>query len=109
MELQEAQAILRNVDKPRSLASLDTQLTTALQRALAEFYLLNPHDDVDGKVGKRTRTAWSVFQENVELPINGNIDKEGAQQLINVSKNRFAFIGPPLPVYEQGFTNFQPF
>ncbi len=98
MELPEAHDILRQVGKPQAITGWDPQLTSAVQRGLAEVYLLNPHDDVDGKVGQRTRAAWSVFQEDTKLPINGSIDRDCAQQLINISKNRFAFIGSPLPV-----------
>jgi hypothetical protein len=38
-------------------------LTRAVQQALAEFFLVNPNDDVDGAIGPRTRDAWKFFQD----------------------------------------------
>lgn len=63
MDLTEAKSILGRVAGGVPTGQWDRQLTTAVQRALAELYLLNPYDDVDGLIGRRTRDAWRFFTE----------------------------------------------
>jgi len=68
----------------------------AVQRALAELYLLNPADDVDGDPGKRTQNAWALFRGAAGLAPGMSIDQAGAQALVAHSKNRAGLIGAPL-------------
>src|SRR5207249_497309 len=71
----------------------DKDLTTAVQRALAEFYLLNPHDDVDGAIGPRTRDAWKFFQEATGQVSSDTIDKTSARVLLETLNNSVSLIG----------------
>lgn len=96
MELQEAHDILRGVDQPRPSKEWDTPLATAIQRTLAEVYLLNPNDDVDGKIGKRSLGAWKLFREAAELAPGDAIGPTSAGKLVQASSDREAFIGRPL-------------
>ena len=103
MTLQEAQDTLRGVDRSRPTAEWDAPLTTAVQRALAELYLLNPFDDVDGQLGPRTRGAWTLFREAAAQPGDGTIDPASARRLADASRNRAAFIGTPAIGLEPDF------
>jgi peptidoglycan hydrolase-like protein with peptidoglycan-binding domain len=101
--LQEAHDVLAGVNAPRSTSEWDAPFATAVQRALAELYLLNPADDVDGDAGPRTRGAWALFAADAKLPGGGIIDPAGARRLIDASKDRFAFIGKPKVVLQPDF------
>jgi predicted chitinase len=96
MELQEAHDILRGVTQARPTAEWDTPLATAVQRGLAEVYLLNPNDDVDGKFGKRSLGAWKLFRETAELAPADTIGPTSAGRLVQASSDRAAFMGKPL-------------
>lgn len=63
MDLTEAKRILSQVSSAVPTRQWSQELTTAVQRALAELYLVNPYDDVDGLIGPRTREAWKFFKE----------------------------------------------
>jgi predicted chitinase len=103
MELQEAHDILRGVDAARPTAGWDTPLATAVQRGLAEVYLLNPNDDVDGKIGKRSRGAWKLFREAAGLEPADTIGPTSAGRLVQASSDRDAFIGKPLVKVQPDF------
>ena len=51
MDLAESKQNLRQVSVAVPSAQWGKDLTRAVQRGLAEFFLLNPNDDVDGAVG----------------------------------------------------------
>lgn len=93
MELKEAQEILGQIDKSNPSAQWGEQLSTAVQRALAELYLLNPYDDVDGTIGPRTRGAWGFFKAAQNLPDPDAIDDTAARVLIQASSNPAGLIG----------------
>lgn len=103
MELQEAHDILRGVSQARPAAEWDTPLATAVQRGLAEVYLLNPNDDVDGKFGKRSLGAWKLFREAAELEPADSIGPTSAGRLVQASSDRNAFIGKPLVQVQPDF------
>lgn len=103
MELHEAHDILRGVDGARPVAEWDAPLATAVQRGLAEVYLLNPNDDVDGKFGRRSLGAWKLFREAAELPPSGDIGPVSAGRLVQASSDRDAFIGKPLVSLQPDF------
>jgi predicted chitinase len=93
MDLAEAKQILSNVTSSIASAKWGKSLTKAIQRRLAELYLLHPVDDVDGAIGPRTREAWKLFKEAKTLPAPDIIDKESAESLIKESDNPIGFIG----------------
>ncbi|HEV8712069.1 MAG TPA: hypothetical protein VGX03_04480 [Candidatus Binatia bacterium] len=93
MELAEAQYILRQVNGAVATGSWDPPLTTAVQRALAEFYLLNPGDDVDGRIGRRTRGAWQLFKEATTQGSPDTIEGSSARLLLQAVDNPAGFIG----------------
>jgi peptidoglycan hydrolase-like protein with peptidoglycan-binding domain len=93
MDKAEAIQNLKNVSGVISSADWDKKLASAVQRALAEFYLLNPHDDVDGAVGPRTRAAWKFFQEATGGSVSDAIDQTNASLLINALADPAALIG----------------
>lgn len=95
MTLAEAHDILGGVNGTLSTADWDDRLTAGVQRTLAELYLLNPHDDVDGDPGPRTRTAWALFRQAAGLPGGGVIDGESARRLVEASGDRSSIIGRP--------------
>ncbi|HEV7587446.1 MAG TPA: peptidoglycan-binding protein [Longimicrobium sp.] len=101
--LAEAHAVLAEVKAPRATSEWDAPFASAVQRALAELFLLNPADDVDGDAGPRTRGAWALFSEDAKLAGGGIIDPAGARRLIDASKDRFAFIGKPAIALEPDF------
>ena len=61
MELTEARRILGSMSAAIQVEQWSQELTTAIQRALAELQILNPYDDVDGLIGSRTQGAWKFF------------------------------------------------
>ena len=93
MELKEAQEILGQINSSNPPAQWTGDQTKAVQRALAQLYLLNPYDDVDGSIGPRTRGAWRFFKEAQNLPGPDPIDAAAAQLLIQASNNPAVFIG----------------
>jgi predicted chitinase len=103
MELQQAHDILRGVDTAIPTGEWDTPLATAVQRGLAEVYLLNPDDDVDGKIGKRSLGAWKLFREAAGLAPADAIGPAGAARLVQASSDRGAFIGKPLVDLQPAF------
>src|SRR5687768_8218576 len=103
MELKEAHDILRRVDAARPTAEWDTPLATAVQRGLAEVYLLNPNDDVDGKIGKRSLGAWKLFREAAGLQPGNTIGPTSAGRLVQASSDRDAFIGKPIVELQPDF------
>lgn len=103
MELQEAHDILRGVNQERRVGEWDTPLATAVQRGLAEVYLLNPNDDVDGKFGRRSLGAWTLFREAAELAPAEAIGPTSAARLVQASSDRDAFIGKPLVALQPDF------
>src|SRR5262245_1380057 len=93
MDLVEARNVLAQVREARPTAQWDANLTTAVQRALAELFLLNPGDDVDGQMGTRTRAAWSFFKSGAQLADPDVIDAGSVQALLRALDNRNAVIG----------------
>ena len=77
------------------VAEWDDGLARAVQRSLAELFLLNPDDDVDGQPGRRTKGALSLFRAGVGLAAADGIDATAARALIQHSGDRAAFIGTP--------------
>ncbi|HSU16300.1 peptidoglycan-binding protein [Longimicrobium sp.] len=78
-------------------------LSRAVQRSLAELYLLNPADDVDGNAGPRTQNAWSLFRAAAGVGGGAAIDQAAARELIKHSSNRAGLIGTPLVKLEPDF------
>jgi predicted chitinase len=109
MTLAEAEEILTGIDDSIPTREWnDEEITTAIQRALAEVRLLNPADDVDGKIGPRTRNAWKFFKEATEQTGFDTIEAESAARLIQTMKNPADLIGklqvdlqPDFPFYRK--------
>ena len=93
MEIGEAKQILKNLSSAVPTAEWDKNLASAVQRSLAEFYLLNPDDDLDAVVGRLTRGAWRLFQEATGLPIADMIDRNSAEALLNTADNPVSLTG----------------
>lgn len=93
MELREAKETLRNMSGAMHSAQWGQEVTTAVQRALAELYLLNPYDDVDGLIGSRTRNAWKLFKEVTHQADPDTLEAGSAGQLIQAVDNPAGFIG----------------
>ena len=93
MDLAEAKENLRKIGAAAPSGQWDKDLTTAVQRALAEFFLLNPSDDVDGAIGPRTRDAWKFFQEATGQVVSDTIDKTSAGVLLDTLDNSVGLIG----------------
>ena len=93
MDLVEARNILGQVHDAAPTAEWGTSLTTAVQRTLAELFLLNPGDDVDGQMGARTRAAWGYFKDGAQLPDRDLIDARSVQALLKALDNRNVVIG----------------
>src|SRR5262249_1498307 len=93
MELLEAQQILTQVSGTLPVGDWGQDLIMAVQRALAELYLLNPADDVDGLLGPRTREAWKFFQEATNQLDPDTIGRDSARLLIQASDNPTGLIG----------------
>jgi hypothetical protein len=96
MELAEARSILGQVRDPSPTGQWGADVGTAVQRALAELYLLNPYDDVDGQIGARTRAAWALFKEATSQPDPDQIDAGSAGKLLQALDNRAGLIGKPI-------------
>ena len=93
MDLVEARNILGQVHDAARTAEWGTSLTTAVQRTLAELFLLNPGDDVDGQMGARTGAAWGYFKDGAQLPDRDLIDARSVQALLKALDNRNVVIG----------------
>jgi hypothetical protein len=93
MELAESKENLRKVSVAVPSGKWDKDLTSAVQRALAEFFLLNPNDDVDGAIGPRTRDAWKYFQEATGQVSSDTIDETSAGVLLETLNNSVGLIG----------------
>ncbi len=61
MDLTEAKQILGQTRVALPSGQWSQQLTTAVQRALAELYLLSPYDGVDGRLGTSYPGSLEVF------------------------------------------------
>src|SRR5262245_25834550 len=93
MDLTQARGILQGVGAELPSAQWGPELTRAVQRALAEVWLLNPSDDVDGQIGARTRGAWSFFQEATGQAAHDTIDRVSAKTLATVLDDPAGLIG----------------
>lgn len=96
MDLVEARGILGQVGGASPTGQWGTDVGTAVQRALAELYLLNPFDDVDGQIGARTRAAWAFFKEATDQADPDLIDAGSAGKLLQALDNRVGLIGTPI-------------
>ena len=93
MDLMEVKQILNQISDAVPSGQWSQQLTTAIQRGLAELYLLNPYDDVDGLIGSRTREAWKFFKDATNQADPDAIEGESAGRLVQAVENVFEFIG----------------
>jgi len=93
MDLMEAKQILSLMGGAIPSGQWSQELTTAVQRALAELYLLNPHDDVDGVIGLRTRGAWGYFKEATNQADPDTIESESVDLLLQALDNPVGLIG----------------
>src|SRR5262245_34711825 len=93
MDLVEAKLILSDTTGAVPSAQWSPELTTAIQRALAELLLLNPNDDVDGRIGPLTRGAWQSFKEATSQPSPDTIEAESAILLMQAATDPIAFVG----------------
>ena len=96
MNLAEARSILGQVRDPSPTGQWGVDVGTAVQRALAELYLLNPYDDVDGQIGARTRAAWALFKEATSQADPDLIDAGSAAKLLRALDNPVELIGKPI-------------
>ena len=93
MDLVESKDKLGKITVAVPSGAWDKDLTSAVQRALAEFFLLNPNDDVDGAIGPRTRDAWKFIQEATGQAVTDTIDKKSAGILLATLDNPAGLIG----------------
>lgn len=93
MDLLEAGKILSSVGDATSSGQWSGELIKAVQRALAELYLLNPYDDVDGRIGPHTREAWKFFKEATNQASSNTIERKSAERLVQASDEPSRFIG----------------
>jgi len=103
MNLMEARGILGQVGAASPTGQWGKDVTTAVQRALAELYLLNPYDDVDGQIGSRTRAAWALFKEATSQADPDLIDAGSAGKLLQALDNRVGLIGKPIVELQPDF------
>lgn len=93
MDLVTARQILRTINGTIQTGRWGQERTTAVQRALSELYLLNPCDDVDGKIGGRTQGAWALFKEATGLAGPDTIDVASVAKLLEAVDDPAALIG----------------
>jgi len=93
MDLSEAKQILSQISGAIPSGQWNKELAKAVQRALAELYLLNIYDDVDGLIGPRTLEAWKFFKEATNLADPDTLEEGSAGLLIQTSGNPAGFIG----------------
>jgi len=103
MDLVEARSILGQVGGASSTGQWGKDVATAVQRALAELYLLNPYDDVDGQIGPRTRAAWAFFKEATNQADPDLIDAGSAGTLLRALDNPAGLIGRPIVELQPDF------
>ena len=103
MDLAEARSILGRVRDLSPTGQWGTEVGTAVQRALAELFLLNPYDDVDGQIGSRTRAAWALFKEATSQADPDLIDAGSAGKLLQALDNRVGLIGKPIVELQPDF------
>jgi predicted chitinase len=96
MDLAQSRSILEQVRAATPSGQWGTDLGTAVQRALAELYLLNPNDDVDGQIGARTRAAWGFFKEATNLPDPDILDAASTGKLLQALDSPAGLIGKPI-------------
>src|SRR6185369_331120 len=93
MDLVESKSKLGKISVDVPSGVWDKDLTRAVQRALAEFFLLNPNDDVDGVIGPRTSNAWRSFKEATNQEATDTIDKTSAGILLETLDKPVGLIG----------------
>ncbi len=93
MNLMEAKQILSQMNGAVPSAQWSQELTTAVQRALAELYIVNPYDDVDGQIGPRTRRAWKFFKQATNQANPDTIEGGSADRLMQALDNPAGCIG----------------
>jgi hypothetical protein len=93
MDLTEAKQILGQTHVALPSVQWSQQLTTAVQRALAELYLLSPYDGVDGHLGSHTLGAWKFFKEAANQGNADTIEESSAGLLVQAVNNPAGFIG----------------
>lgn len=103
MDLTEAKQILGQTRVALPSGQWSQQLTTAVQRALAELYLLSPYDGVDGRLGSHTLGAWKFFKEAANQGNPDTIEESSAGLLVQAVSNRAGFIGPAKINLQQDF------
>jgi hypothetical protein len=103
MDLLESTERLMQINASVDMKLWDNNLTSAVQRALAEIYLLNLHDDVDGLVGPRTRAAWHFFQEAMNQQTSNAIDETSARLLVTTLDNPGRLLGNSKVSLERDF------
>lgn len=103
MDLAEAKQILSTITHPILTAKWNENQARAIQRGLAALYLLNPDDDVDGKMGSLTRGAWKIFKEATHQSNPDTIEKASAGLLMQASDNPAGFIGQVKVILQPNF------
>ena len=103
MDLTEAKQILAQTRVALPSGQWSQQLTTAVQRALAELYLLSPYDGVDGRLGSHTLGAWKFFKEATKQGNPDTIEESSAQLLAQAVSNPAGFIGQAKISLQQDF------
>jgi hypothetical protein len=93
MDVAEARQILTQVRDTIPTGQWGSELTSAVQRGLAELYLLNPYDDVDGKMGPRTREAWRFLKAATNQAQPDIIDAASARALLGAVDDPSRLIG----------------
>jgi predicted chitinase len=81
------------VDAAIPIGQWEPELVAAVQRLLGELHLVNPHDDVDGLMGPRTREAWRFFDDATTQSDADRIDRTGARRLVQAADDPGALIG----------------
>lgn len=104
MDLMEAKEVLKSINGAIASGQWNQKLTTAIQRGLAESYLLNPNDDVDGRFGPRTGEAWKIFKEAAKLAGTDGIEPGSAERLVGTMEKPADFIGQLKVKLEPDFT-----
>jgi hypothetical protein len=93
MDSTRAREVLARVDKPIPTGQWEPELIAAVQRVLGDLYLLNPHDDIDGLMGSRTREGWRFFKEAMKQGDPDIIAVDSARLLVQAADDPGALIG----------------
>jgi predicted chitinase len=88
-----ARQVLARVDAAIPTVQWEPELVAAVQRLLGELYVVNPHDDVDGLMGPRTREAWRFFGDATHQSDADSIDRASAERLVQAADDPGALIG----------------